>query len=492
MRCEACRQLLEDFIDRELPEAEIIDIEQHLVECVECRRELEFLHKLSREAASLPNKIEPERNLWPGIESAIQENSIRPHGTAKWLWRIAAAALLGSIVFAGSYLMLHKQPGRNPRTMILNASSQKPLGMSDSHSTDQRGTSSAMSANNEAASMQSSSRGSNSSHSASLTYSLDQNARVFTSNQGVYAVLQERDDKSLTPSRNYIVRFDEGGMHSWTPPLPPGSKVLSIYPGPENQLWICWGVEQPGSQIEIAELYFGVDSQIKVIWRTGELFITGFAVSPQGLIYASGFRNDLGKSIAGLTRGQSITSEIIHIIDPKAGNERHLLPITLRPTFDLQAWAGQTLLDMTALASQTTIAVRSNGNFFVTLDRTAGSRSVGDLFKNETLEYSPRGAIVQRWELNSNGPDWYLNKIFIDMDDSILAEGLTYPDSHSTNEMARERYFLRLSPNGRVTNHNPAIYSNEIICGWIGEKRQLVTIIREGRFQKITFRNISF
>jgi hypothetical protein len=72
MNCEACRQLLEDFIDGDLPGTASRNVEQHIRECGKCSREAEFLRGLSRDAAALPKDIQPDKDLWPAIESEIK------------------------------------------------------------------------------------------------------------------------------------------------------------------------------------------------------------------------------------------------------------------------------------------------------------------------------------------------------------------------------------------------------------------------------------
>ncbi len=495
MRCEACKPLLDDFIDGDLPQNLHADVEQHLRECGECGWEAESLQRLSRHAASLPKSIQPGKDLWPEIEAEIRVKRGDHRKTAVWLWRIAAAAMLGSILLAGSYMVLRKQTGDNSRSAVSKVFEKGPLDNVEEASTRKVDNTSGAVRNSEPPGPQNAGQSlSSNSPGASLTYPLDPSTRVFTSNYGIYAVREDRDPKSLAVSRNYILRFDKNGTQSWIPPLPPGSTVRSIYPGRENQFWVCWEVQQPAFQVGIAELEFGVDSQIKNLWKTGELFIAGFAVSPQGWIYASGFRNDLSRSIAKLIKGQSVTTELIHIIDPATGSERHIMPITLRPKFDSQLWAGQTALEMTSLATQTAIAVKSNGNFFVTIDRASALSSVGDLIKNQALEYSPDGSIAQKWELDDNEPNSYLNKIFVDVDDSVVAEIISYPDSRASNSLneAKDRYLLRLSLDGRVTRYNPAVYPNEVIYGWMGQKRELVTLLRGSGLQEINIHKLPF
>ena len=311
-----------------------------------------------------------------------------------------------------------------------------------------------------------------------LTYPLDSLTSVFASNYGIYGVRMELDP-SLDAIHYYIVRFDQNGTQSWIPPLPPGSRLLSLYAGAGNRLYIAYAVQQPESQSFIAEVDFGDASQFKNIWKDGNLFIQKFVVGPQGLIYAAGYGDNFSKAVAKLTKGQSITTELMHIIDPATGEQRHLFPMTLRPRFDYPTWAGQTLLETISLVPS--IAVKSNGNFFLTIDRNSAQASVRDLIKNEAVEYSPDGTVARTWKLGTLEPNSYLNKIFVDVDDSILAEIVRYPDTgaaDSINGTIIDRYFLRVDLNARVTRYEPSFPIDEVIQGWTGQTRDLVTLVR--------------
>jgi len=500
MSCKAYKQLLDDFIDGELSETARNDVERHIRECIECRREVEFLQSLSRDVACLPKDIQPDKDLWSGIEAEIitaprsksewctsggrdLERKWDRRKTATWGYRIAAAAMFGLLLLAGTYLALRKQTTKDSNPEVTsNAPEKKPSGTTRSQlrrSLDNRpGTT----VDNTSGIIESQ------DVRKFISQPLDLFTRVFVSNYGIYAVRQDYDQSSLAVSGNFILGFDQNGTQEWIPPLPPGSTLVSVYPGDGHRLWAAYEVQEPEFQSVIAELDFGVDSQVRNIWKSYDLHISGFVIGPQGLIYAAGFRNDYSKTVAKLTKGQSITAELLHIIDTRTGEVRDLLPITLRPKFDSQLWVGKTLQQMNNLVDQTVIAVKSNGNFFITTDQTTVVASVRGLIKNEAIEYSSNGTVAKTWDLGKLEPDAYLNKIFVDVDDSILAEIIRYQDTGEADSLNRtmiERYLLRIDPNGRVTSYDPAFYYDEVIQGWIGQTRELITVIDGGRIQQI-------
>jgi hypothetical protein len=74
-----------DYVDGALPASEKAELERHLASCAECRREVAFLNSLRQQAAALPQRLEPPRDLWPEIANRL---------TLKRNWRqvLAAAA----------------------------------------------------------------------------------------------------------------------------------------------------------------------------------------------------------------------------------------------------------------------------------------------------------------------------------------------------------------------------------------------------------------
>ena len=122
MKCNDFSNLIDDFVDAALPTAESQRMEEHLRMCLKCREELQALESLLDRSMTISET--PERNLWPSIAAAIAvagrpENasilrtsasdpmtgSIFSPGGSRWIWRLAAVALLGTmIVLAATYL----------------------------------------------------------------------------------------------------------------------------------------------------------------------------------------------------------------------------------------------------------------------------------------------------------------------------------------------------------------------------------------------------
>lgn len=110
---------LNDLIDDELDAAARAAVERHLAGCAECRAEVAALRDVLNGAVTLPESIEPSRDLWPAIAAEYEATraatplSVSAGGerTLQTLWRLraplAAAAtvvlLLGS---GGTYLLM--------------------------------------------------------------------------------------------------------------------------------------------------------------------------------------------------------------------------------------------------------------------------------------------------------------------------------------------------------------------------------------------------
>ncbi len=478
-------RLLDDFIDGELPEIEGREVARHIQGCLECDREAESLRTLSHNAASLPRSIQPEKDLWPIIEAEILAASCpkdeRKHHRPKavvWGWRIAAIAVLVSLVLAGTYLVTREKTARYPNQGVSsNAADKQSSGFTQPplvQSLDNRSGA----PDEKKAGITSSTdipSGDNRQPDGILTYPLDSLTLLSVSNYGIYGIRVNLDPSHEFVS-NYIIRFDQNGTRSWTPPLPGGSLPISIYAGGGNRLWIAYDVNQPQFQTHIDEIDFGAESPARNIWRSGSLYLKQFVIGPQGFIYAAGYTSEFSKAVRKLTKGQSITAELVHIIDPITGEERHLFPTTIRPRFDTQSWASNTLLDANFLSPS--IAVKSNGNFFLSIDRKLASASVQDLIKNEAVEYSPDGTVAKTWKLGTLESNAYLNRIFVDVDDSMLAEILRYSDTaRAETTTILDRYFLKIDLGGRVTRYQPSFPLEEVIQGWVGQTRDLVTLV---------------
>jgi anti-sigma factor RsiW len=100
---------LDDYVDGELTDAVREVVESHLQTCAECRREVEELVELGRDAAELPRAIEPQRDLWPEIGERIA----RPALVDRSLWPLryplaAAAVLLIAVSSATTAIVVYR------------------------------------------------------------------------------------------------------------------------------------------------------------------------------------------------------------------------------------------------------------------------------------------------------------------------------------------------------------------------------------------------
>jgi predicted anti-sigma-YlaC factor YlaD len=111
-------ELLNDLVDGMLSSQEEKQVQQHLAECGDCRKELESIRSLKDKAASLPKSIQPKHDLWKGIESRIssdkppvvlpfQESKERPvnRRVMRWMqYTLAAAAVVAITIFGMVWL----------------------------------------------------------------------------------------------------------------------------------------------------------------------------------------------------------------------------------------------------------------------------------------------------------------------------------------------------------------------------------------------------
>jgi hypothetical protein len=109
MNCREVQKVLHDYVDSELtPEVET-EVDRHLGACEVCEEHERRLRALVDEASSLPEWVEPPRDLWPGIEQRLDEADrpipfpARRSTVPVWGYGLLAASLLIAIV-AGVYI----------------------------------------------------------------------------------------------------------------------------------------------------------------------------------------------------------------------------------------------------------------------------------------------------------------------------------------------------------------------------------------------------
>jgi len=71
MNCNHMETRRHDYVDGVLPASEKVDLERHLAACADCRRDVAFLNSLRQQAAALPQRLEPPRDLWPEIANRL-------------------------------------------------------------------------------------------------------------------------------------------------------------------------------------------------------------------------------------------------------------------------------------------------------------------------------------------------------------------------------------------------------------------------------------
>ncbi len=103
MNCERLREILDDWADGSLSEAEHQEAELHLASCAACRAEERKLRAFLAEAFGLRHEAQPGRDLWPGIATRIESRArvlrfVRRGGLLSGL--AAAAALVLALVLS--------------------------------------------------------------------------------------------------------------------------------------------------------------------------------------------------------------------------------------------------------------------------------------------------------------------------------------------------------------------------------------------------------
>jgi len=114
MNCREVQKVLHDYVDSELtPEVEA-EVDRHLGACEVCEEHERKLRSLVDDASSLPEWVDPPRDLWPQIEQRLDEADrpvpfpARRSGMPAWGYGLLAASLLIAVV-AGVFI--NRGPG---------------------------------------------------------------------------------------------------------------------------------------------------------------------------------------------------------------------------------------------------------------------------------------------------------------------------------------------------------------------------------------------
>lgn len=113
MKCVQTIECLNDAIDGALTDELQQEFDAHLAECESCRAEYELLESILAESAGLTASIEPDRDLWPDIESKIarmpQDSNVVGF-SAKSLLQWAPLAVAAAVLLIAFGTQLRPEP----------------------------------------------------------------------------------------------------------------------------------------------------------------------------------------------------------------------------------------------------------------------------------------------------------------------------------------------------------------------------------------------
>jgi anti-sigma factor RsiW len=134
MNCDQVRTLIEDYLDGELAEGRVAQLQSHLQHCAGCRRELAMLEGEARVYDAYAAKVEGSLDIPPGLhERAVEGAIIEPRPLAyekravdrapwwssmipvsSWARQALAAALLIAISITGTLLIVEYRRAKEP------------------------------------------------------------------------------------------------------------------------------------------------------------------------------------------------------------------------------------------------------------------------------------------------------------------------------------------------------------------------------------------
>lgn len=108
MKCEVCRKLLEEYLDRELAGREAEQVGAHLIRCVSCARAGDGLAAEQEVYARYDRSLEVAPALWGAIaaRATADESGTDAARRVGWRDRVAVLGVSPSLSFAGAVLLL--------------------------------------------------------------------------------------------------------------------------------------------------------------------------------------------------------------------------------------------------------------------------------------------------------------------------------------------------------------------------------------------------
>ncbi len=137
MNHESIAPLLDDYIDGALSSSAQMDVEAHLKQCARCRKDVAAIRALLRDAGALPRDIQPPHDLWPEIDSRIEEEAetkpLRLKTRSLWSARYPLAAAAVLLIVASSavttVVLRSRPPQSTTRLPIASAESRAAISL---------------------------------------------------------------------------------------------------------------------------------------------------------------------------------------------------------------------------------------------------------------------------------------------------------------------------------------------------------------------------
>lgn len=126
MKCVQTIECINDAIDGALTDELQRAFDAHLAECESCRAEYALMTSILTEASTLTASIQPDRDLWPGIELRIahteqESNVVGFPGRSFLRWAPLAAAAAVLLIALGTQLGPVSAPVVPPEVVAVNS-----------------------------------------------------------------------------------------------------------------------------------------------------------------------------------------------------------------------------------------------------------------------------------------------------------------------------------------------------------------------------------
>ena len=152
------------------------------------------------------------------------------------------------------------------------------------------------------------------------------------------------------------------------------------------------------------------------LWATDELWVESFSISDQGFFYLLGVPQEIYLSLGrpGVTSGRRVTN-LVHIFDDQFQRVASLIPTEITPG---------NIRVVLQILRESTITIRANGNFFVTLSPMTSQLINADLVttSQQIIEYDPLGNIFEVHSVPAEAPTTPVSAVVPDGDGGLVVQ----------------------------------------------------------------------